>query len=105
VKGYWWSIGHWFAEVWDDLLVYACTLLGVLLSQYIQPFKSGEDFNISTNGGRFIVGALIALMLVMKDEDMGGADKTTAKAGKRKSLRRRIGSAMGQGYMYASIMS
>lgn len=100
------GILRWFSEAWDDLLVYACTLLGVLLSQYIVPFKSGEDFDISTNGGRFVVGALIALMLVMKDEDMGShPDKTTAKAGKRKSLRRRIGSAMGQGYMYASIMS
>lgn len=98
------TLAHWFSEVWDDLLVYLFTLLGVLLSQYIPIFKTGADFDISTNGGRFIIGALVALMLVMKDEDTANVpDKTTVKASKRKNLRRRLGSAMGQGYMYASL--
>lgn len=100
------GIIRWITDVWDDLLVYAFTFLGVLLSQYVTPFKSGADFDISTNGGRFVIGAVIALMLVMKDEDTAGAvDSATAKHRKRKNLRRRLGSAMGQGYMYASLTS
>jgi len=45
-------------------------------------------------------------MLVMKDEDTAGTvDSAIAKHRKRKNLRRRLGSAMGQGYMYASLTS
>lgn len=97
---------RWFVEIWDDILVYLVTLLGVLVSQYLPVFKTGQAFDISTKVGPLIIGAVIALSFVLKDEEIPqGADKTAARHGKRVNLRRRLSAGLSQGMMWATLTS
>lgn len=94
----------WLTEVWDDLLIYAVTLLGVMVSQYLPAMKSGQDFQIEAHWSRILVGAVIALAFVLKDEELpAGQDKTVARQGKRRNLRRRLSSGLAQGMMWSTL--
>lgn len=96
----------WLSEAWDDLLVYLCTFLGIMLSLYIQPFKTGDEITLVGINRRMIIGAVIALMFVLKDEEMPkGVDSTIAKAGKRQNLKRRCGMAMTNGFTWSTMVS
>lgn len=98
------SIGRWFSEIWDDVLVYAVTLMGVLVAQYLPAFKSGTDFEFSTRWPHMVVACVIALLFVLQDEqsDTSG-DAKTVKAGKRKNLRRRLAHGIAQGMAWTTI--
>jgi hypothetical protein len=94
----------WFIEAWDDLLVYLITLAGVLVAQYLPAFKSGQEISLATSWGRLIVASIIALSFVLKDEEVPqGIEKTVARAGKRRNLRRRLSSGLAQGMMWATL--
>lgn len=93
-----------FTEIWDDLLVYAITMAGVLVTQYLPAFKSGEVFHFDLNYPRLIVAGIIALSFVLKDEEIPqGTDKTVARAGKRANFRRRLSNGLFQGMGWATL--
>lgn len=98
------SAGKWIVEVWDDLLVYLVTFLGVFVAQYLPAFKSGVEFDFSTKWTHLIIAAVISLSFVLKDEEIpAGVDKASARQGKKNNLRRRLSSGLAQGMMWATL--
>lgn len=95
------TLARWFAEAWDDALVYALTLLGVLLAQVLPVFKTGADVDLTVTGPRLVVASVIALYLVLQDEDTKG--DAIAKKGKKSNLRRRFSSAMTNGFTWSTL--
>lgn len=96
------TIFHWFKETWDDVLVYALTLVGVLLAQFLPAFKGGVDFNIAVTAPRALVASVVALWLVLQDEDTKG--DPVAKKGKRQNMKRRLSAALTQGFTWSTLM-
>jgi len=95
------TLSRWFAEAWDDALVYALTLLGVLLAQVLPVFKAGADVDLSVTVPRLVVASIIALYLVLQDEDTKG--DAIARKGKKTNLRRRCSSAMTNGFTWSTL--
>lgn len=95
-------IGKFIRDNWDGWLVYACTLLGVVVAQYIPAFKAARDFDISLRWPYLVVAATIALVFVLQDESSGGQSDET-RAGRRRNLRRRLAHAIAQGIAWTTI--
>jgi hypothetical protein len=94
----------WLSEVWDDLLLYFVTLLGVLVAQYLPAFKAGQDFDFSAKWTHIAIAAVIALLFVLQDEQVpDGQDKVEVKKGKRRNLRRRLAHGLAQGIAWTTI--
>lgn len=95
------TLKKWFLDVWDDILVYAVTLIGVFAAQFLPLLKSGADINVVLTSGKAIIAAVVALYLVLLDEDTKGDQ--VAKAGKKNNLRRRLSAAMAQGFSWSTL--
>jgi hypothetical protein len=93
---------RWLIEAWDDLLVYALTLLGVIMAQFLPLLKASDDFDLTVSGPRALVAAVVALWLVLQDEDDKGGDPL-AKKGKKANLRRRFASALTGGFSWSTL--
>lgn len=92
-------------DVWDDVLVYLITLLGVLASEYIKMFKSGSDFQIDVKFPQLAIASVIALLFVLQAEnDNPGVTKEQAKKGKRLNLRRRLSLGLLHGMVWTQIV-
>jgi len=92
---------RWIAEAWDDLLVYALTLLGVIMAQFLPLLKASGDFDLTVSGPRALVAAVVALWLVLQDEDDKG--DPLAKKGKKSNLKRRFSSALTGGFSWSTL--
>jgi hypothetical protein len=92
---------RWIVEAWDDLMVYALTLLGVIMAQFLPLLKSSDDFDLTVSGPRALVAAVVALWLVLQDEDDKG--DPLAKKGKKANLRRRFASALTGGFSWSTL--
>lgn len=95
------SAVKWLRDSWDEVLVYALTLLGVLMAQFLPMLKGTDDFDISVNGPRLIVASVVALYLVLLDEDTKG--DPVARHGKRGALKRRLSAALTQGFTWSTL--
>lgn len=95
------SAVKWLRESWDEALVYALTLLGVLMAQFLPLLKGTDDFDISVNGPRLLVASVVALALVLRDEDTKG--DPVAKSGKKGALKRRLGTALEKGFAWSML--
>lgn len=95
------SAVEWLKESWDEALVYALTLLGVLMAQFLPMLKGSADFDIAINGPRLIVASVVALYLVLQDEDTKG--DPVARKGKKGALRRRFSSALTNGFTWSTL--
>lgn len=95
------KIIKWFAEFWDEALVYLLTLVGVLMAQFLPMLKGSETFDIAVNGPRLIVASVVALYLVLKDEDTKG--DPIARRGKKGALKRRMNAALTQGFSWSTL--
>lgn len=95
------SAVKWLRESWDEALVYALTLMGVLMAQFLPLLKGTDDFDISVNGPRLLVASVVALYLVLQDEDTKG--DPVAKKGKKGALRRRLSAALTQGFTWSTL--
>lgn len=89
------------AEAWDDVLVYVLTLLGVLMAQFLPMLKGSADFDIAINGPRLVVASVVALYLVLQDEDPKG--DPIAKKGKKGAIKRRMSAALTQGFTWSTL--
>jgi len=92
---------RWIAEAWDDLLVFALTLLGVIMAQFLPLLKSSDDFDLTVTGPRVLVASVVALWLVLQDEDTKG--DPIAKRGKKQALKRRLSAALTQGFTWSTL--
>ena len=91
----------WLVEFWDDVLVYALTLIGVLMAQFLPLLKGSANFDITVNGPRLLVASVVALYLVLQDEDTKG--DPVAKKGKKGALKRRFSSALTNGFTWSTL--
>lgn len=93
-------------NAWDDILVYLVTLGGVLLTQFLPAFKSGQVVNLGLHLGNVVIAGFIALMFVLQDENSNaGVSPEVARSGKKKNLRRRLSHGIAQGISWATIIS
>jgi len=92
---------RWLSETWDDVLVYALTLLGVIMAQFLPALKSSADFDLTVTGPRALVASVVALWLVLQDEDTKG--DLVARKGKKANLKRRFSSALTNGFTWSTL--
>ena len=95
------SAVRWLQEFWDDVLVYALTLLGVVMAQFLPLLKASADFDLTVTGPRVLVASVVALWLVLQDEDTKG--DPVAKRGKKANLKRRLSAALTQGFTWSTL--
>lgn len=95
------SATKWIVEFWDEALVYLLTLVGVLMAQFLPLFKGGTDFDITVRWPRLLVASVVALWLVLRDEDTKG--DPVARKGKKGALRRRFSSALTSGFTWSTL--
>jgi len=95
------KLTKWLSEAWDDVLVYVLTLLGVIMAQFLPYLKSVNDFDITVTGPRVLVASVVALWLVLQDEDTKG--DPIAKRGKKAALKRRFSGAMTSGFSWSTL--
>jgi|WetSurMetagenome_2_1015567.scaffolds.fasta_scaffold753571_1 hypothetical protein len=91
-------------DVLDDILAYLLTIVGILSSTYIPMLKTGEPIDIRVNSGRLIVSAIVALLIIAKQERITGEDTAKARAGRRANFASRMLNALAQGVMWVQIM-
>ena len=84
----------------DGLAMYFFTLVGVMVIKYLPMWKEGVDFKITFNWGRFIVGCIVAFMLLTGAEQAGGRDTS----GKKINFVRRAVSAVAYGSLAHSLI-
>ena len=92
---------RWVTESWDEALVYALTLIGVLMAQFLPMLKGVDDFDITVTIPRLFIASVVALYLVLKDEDTKG--DPVARHGKKRALRRRFSSALANGFTWSTL--
>lgn len=95
------KLTKWLSEAWDDVLVYVLTLLGVIMAQFLPYLKSSTDFDLTVTGPRVVVASVVALWLVLQDEDTKG--DPVAKKSKKLALKRRFSSAMTNGFTWSTL--
>lgn len=95
------SAVKWLTEFWDEALVYLLTLVGVLMAQFLPMLKAPDDFDIAVTAPRLIVASVVALYLVLQDEDTKG--DPVARRGKKGALKRRLKGALAQGFGWSTL--
>lgn len=95
------SAVKWLTEFWDEALVYLLTLVGVLMAQFLPYLKAVDDFDLTVTGPRVLVASVVALYLVLQDEDTKG--DPVARSGKKRALRRRLSAALTQGFSWSTL--
>jgi hypothetical protein len=92
-------------DVIDGALAYLLTIVGILSSTYIPMLKTGEAIDIRVNLGRLIISAIVALLIIAKQEKISGEDAAKARAGRRKNFGARMINALGQGVLWVQVMN
>jgi len=104
------KIKRWFKAHWDEGVVYLMTLLSVIVAPYLVMMASGAEFTITLNWWGVLVGAVIAVYVVVKNESRGAKadDDAETKAKKRKAKKANLGTrvqvCMGNGFVWPSIV-
>jgi len=91
-------------DVIDDALAYLLTIVGILSAAYIPMLKTGEIIDIRLNYGRLIIAAVVALLVIAKQEHIGGEDTAKARAGRRRNFGPRMINALAQGVMWVQFI-
>ena len=94
-------------DVLDDILAYIMTILGILLSAYMPLLKTLEPINIKADWWRLAMAALVAILIVSKQETLD-SDETgsieKSKEGRRKHFFNRMANALSQGVMWDQLI-
>jgi hypothetical protein len=91
------------ADVLDDVLAYALTIIGILFANYVPMLKSTGTINLKIEMGRIIVAAVVALIIIGKQEYLPNAN-TETRAGRRKNFVQRMVNALSQGIAWDTII-
>lgn len=95
-------------DILDDVLAYILTVVGILFSNAIPMFKSGEAIVIDLGIIRIIVAMIIAILFVSDQENLGkteGETRAIVKQGRRKNFRKRMANALAQGVMWSYFLN
>ena len=87
----------------DCFCAYILTLCGVMASQYMPAFRSGEAIDIRLDWQRLVLAGIVALLIIGQQEKLSGDDKTVARYGRRKRFGARMINALAQGIMWAEV--
>jgi hypothetical protein len=95
-----------FVDVVDDFLAYIMTMAGILASNYIPLLKTGGMIDIKLGWGRIVLAAIVALLVVGKQEYIPNKGDTAvaARAGRKSNFIMRMANALAQGMMWSQIV-
>jgi hypothetical protein len=102
------QFGNKVIDFLDDFLAYLLTIIGILSSTYIPMLKEKGSINLDIDWGRFILAAVVALLVIGKQERLiGDSEGNTIKAreGRRKNFLLRMANALGQGMLWSQLSS
>jgi hypothetical protein len=91
-------------DVLDDVLAYILTIVGILLSNYLPVLKVTGHVDLHIDPWRVGIASLVALLVVTKQESLGGLDKEASKAGRRRNFGQRMASALSHGIAWNQIV-
>lgn len=96
-----------FGEAADDFLAYVLTIIGIMIANYIPLLKTSGTIHIEADWWRIGISAVVALMIVGKQESLetdesGTTDK--ARAGRKKRFTVRMFNALAQGMAWQQII-
>jgi len=96
-----------FFDFTDDVLAYVLTIVGILCSSYVPLLKSGESFSVEMNWWKVAVAAVVALMIVSKQETLEideSGSKSKSREGRKKRFALRMFNALSQGIAWNQII-
>lgn len=99
------SFKKWFFDWADDVLAYVLTVAGILLSNGISMLKTNDAITLDMSPMRLVLAAIVALMVVTKQEYIPSDPTNKAKEGRRKNFAVRMGNAIAQGFMWSQLMN
>jgi hypothetical protein len=88
-------------DLLDDVLAYALTVAGILVSNYLPDLSSKGKINIEIDVGRVILALIVALILINKTEKTDG--KPESRAARRKNFVIRMVNALSQGALLGQV--
>jgi hypothetical protein len=93
----------WLADILDDVLAYALTIIGILFANYVPMLKGTGTINLKIEMGRILVAAVVALIIIGKQEYLPNSNADT-RAGRRKNFVQRMVNALSQGIAWDTII-
>ena len=93
------------ADIFDGFLAYVLTIVGILASNYLPLLKTGGAITFDLAWQRLALSAIVALLIIGKQEQITGDDKERSKAGRRRNFGPRMINALAQGLAWAQIMN
>jgi len=94
-------------DLLDDFLAYLLTIIGILCSNYLPLLKTNEQIIINIDWWRFGLAAIMALLVIGKQEALDvdeSGDKIKSKEGRKKRFFSRMINALAQGVMWSQFM-
>ena len=95
-------------NILDDVLAYILTIVGIMISNYIPLMKTNSVIHIEADWWRLIISAIIAIMIIGKQESLdldenGSTEK--AKAGRKKRFGIRMFNALSNGIAWSTMIN
>jgi hypothetical protein len=103
LKKFWYKV----FDVLDDILAYILTIIGILCSNYLPLLKSNGIIDISIDWWRIGLAAVVALMIIGKQETLEIDENGTtekSKQGRRKRFALRMINSLSQGVLWNQII-
>jgi len=97
----------WLCDIFDDILAYILTVVGILCSNILPLMQSNEAFNLDISIWRIVGAMVISILLVSKHEQLPTDNKNSAKAreGRKKNFGYRMSYALSQGVMWSMFVN
>jgi len=95
-------------DILDDFLAYLLTIVGILISNYIPLLKTTNMINIQMDWFRVGISAIIALMIIAKQETLEldeTGSKEKSKVGRKKRFLIRMFNALSQGIAWSTMIN
>lgn len=103
IKAFWNKV----IDVVDDFLAYFLTIIGIMISNYIPLLKTTGTINIQADWWRIGISAVVALMIVGKQESLDTDENGStlkAKEGRKKRFTIRMFNALSQGMAWQQLI-
>lgn len=91
-------------DVADDLAAYVLTIVGILISNYLPLLKETGAIDVRLDVWRVGIAAIVALLVVTRQEALDPADKEGSRKGRRRNFSLRMANALSHGIAWDQIM-
>lgn len=91
-------------DILDDFLAYALTIIGILASNYLPMLKTTGKISVEIDIWRVGIAAIVALLIVVKQEALDTNDREASKAGRKKNFGLRMANALSQGIAWNQLI-